>query len=81
MDILSYLSQRSFATVAELAEHFQVSHPTIKRDISWVRHYGADIVSDRQHGYRLMNWDTIKGTVRRWRKLENDRNALHERGL
>jgi predicted DNA-binding transcriptional regulator YafY len=79
--ILSDLSQHTGAFAEDLAEKFGVSVPTIKRDIAELRHLGADIISDRNNGYRLMNWESIRERVRTWRELERDRDSRIERGL
>jgi predicted DNA-binding transcriptional regulator YafY len=81
MDLLSYLAQRTGAGAEELAQALGVSVPTIKRDVSACRHLGALIISDRQYGYRLMNWESIRGNVRRWRDLERKGERWLERGL
>lgn len=81
LDLMSYLAQRTGAGADELSQALQVSVPTIKRDVAAARHLGADIVSDRAAGYRLMNWEAIRKTVRRWRELERQRDQLHRRGL
>jgi hypothetical protein len=60
---------------------YAASEATVKRDVVALRHLGADIIADRVFGYRLMNWERIKQTVRRWRELERQRESLHERGL
>jgi predicted DNA-binding transcriptional regulator YafY len=67
LNILSYLSQRTGAFAEDLAEKFGVGVATIKRDIADCRHYGALIISDRNNGYRLMNWESIRlRVVRLW---------------
>jgi predicted DNA-binding transcriptional regulator YafY len=81
LDILSYLAQRTGAFAEDLAEVTGASVPTIKRDIAELRHLGALIISDRNNGYRLMNWERIRTTVRRWRELERDREHRIARGL
>jgi predicted DNA-binding transcriptional regulator YafY len=81
LNILSYLSQQWGAYAHTLAEKFGVGIATIKRDIADCRHYGAEIIADRDGGYRLMNWEHIRPTVRKWRKLEQQRAANLERGL
>lgn len=79
--ILSHLSIQWGAYADELAEKFGVGIATIKRDIADCRHYGAEIIADRNGGYRLMNWETIRPTVRKWRALEQQRVKQIERGL
>lgn len=81
LDLLSYLSQRTGAGAEELALVLRVSVPTIKRDVSACRQLGALIISDRQYGYRLMNWESIRPSVRRWRDLERARERRQARGL
>ena len=55
LDLLSYLSQRTGASVADLAAELGVSEPTVKRDVAMCRHYGADIISDRHVGLSLIH--------------------------
>jgi predicted DNA-binding transcriptional regulator YafY len=81
MDLLSYLAQRTGAGAEELAQALGVSVPTIKRDVAACRQLGALIISDRHYGYRLMNWEAIRGNVRRWRQLERKGERWLERGL
>jgi biotin operon repressor len=81
LEIVSYLAQRTGAFAEELADWTGASVPTIKRDIAELRHLGADIISDRNNGYRLMNWESIRTRVRKWRELERDRDSRIERGL
>jgi predicted DNA-binding transcriptional regulator YafY len=79
--ILSDLSQRTGAFAEDLAEKFGVSVPTIKRDIVELRRLGALIISDRNNGYRLMNWESIRERVRTWRELERARDLRLSTGF
>lgn len=79
LDICSFLGQRKGASAAAVAEHletlgYSASEPTVKRDVAELRHLGADIISDRIFGYRLMNWPEIRATVRKWRARERQRD-------
>jgi biotin operon repressor len=81
LEILSHLSQRTGDYAETLAMTFGVSVPTIKRDIAELRNLGAIIITDRNSGYRLMNWEAIRDTVRKWRRLERERDERLQTGL
>lgn len=59
-------------SVSELAAFHQISIPTVKRQISELRHLGAVIDSVRTGGinsqsvYVLRNWDKISPRVTLW---------------
>lgn len=79
--LLKHLAEVDAASVPDLAEYLSVSEPTIKRDVAFCRHLGADIISDRMHGYRLMNWPKIRRIVERWYDLELQRGQRLEEGF
>ncbi len=79
--LLKYLAEVEGAGAADLGEYLGVSEPTVKRDVAFCRHLGADIVADRALGYRLMNWPKIRRIVERWYDLEVQRSQRLEEGF
>jgi hypothetical protein len=62
-----------------MQKHWDISRATLNRDLSELRHLGAQIVAQRdQEGflYKLENWPDICRTVETWIALEEKRDLL-----
>lgn len=77
--LIAELLSNADSSAAEIAQAFDVSIQTVKRDIAMLRHLGAEIYSQRRFGatgwvYHLVNWKVIARTVTVWEALEATRD-------
>lgn len=76
LTIIKALSTGPLST-EELSAKFNISRPTLRRDIAYGRHLGAKIISFRSGVsslYRLENWPECCRTVETWIVLEEKRD-------
>ena len=64
---------REPASSSYLRTRYGISPATLKRDIAFLRHYGANIESYRagaNHLYRCANFDRVREYAARWIEIE-----------
>ena len=82
LEITQTLGVSGDASLAEIAEQFELSLPTARRCIAEARLIGAEIVSIKNSSgwrYHLDNWDQCKTRCLRWIELEKTRSLTWSR--
>ena len=79
LSIVTKLVWEGGSSAQYLADFFDVSIVTVKRDISMLRHLGCLIRAVRFNGYvvyTVANWPDVRERVGRWFDLETEREKL-----